>query len=406
MSDTETAVAEVQETQPKIAGIGKVKRTEMTIPTMPESEFEQKVITKEEVKEGTEVKAENVENKEEPKVEAKVEEIKAEVVDTKTQLTPTEISDEQRKQVLKDLFGDSEIDIEAIKQSLKKPEDKIEEQKQESYKELASRKLFVDNGGTTAQYDEIKRVAFADLKELSKTNILSDLMNNNGLSQAEAELFISKTYLQDINVDELEQDYDNETDEQFEKRKEGLEKMKELGTKQLELYSLNIQKQAVNSLDRIAQFVEQQELQAKEEATISANVDDMLKNYARKQTIELGKANDLEIAPIEHEYSESSFKQVADILKDPAKRNNIFNKEDGTLDLTKAAELLLSHFEYKRSVKNAYLEAQDRAAKIVNSTFPHNTPFELGIGGSPTKSNGKGVIVGVGKPQRSRPQYN
>lgn len=404
MSDTETAAAEVQETKPKIAGIGEVKRTKMSIPTMPESEFEQKVIAKEQVKEGAEVKAENVENKEEPKVEAKADEIKAEAVDTKTQLTPTEISEEQRKQVLKDLFGDSEIDIEAIKESLKKPEDKIEEQKQESYKELAARKLFVDNGGTTAQFDEIKRIATTDLKELSKANYLAELVNN-GLSQDAAEAYMAKAFLQDIDVENLEQDYDNETDEDFEKRKENLLKMKELGTKQLELYSLNKQKEAANSLERIAQFVEQQELQEKEEAQISSNVDDLLKNYSRKQTIELGKANDLEIAPIEHEYSESSFKQVAEILKDPVARNNYFKKEDGTLDLTKLTETLLTNFEYKRSVKNALLEGQSRMTEIVNKTFPHTTPFDIGIGGSQSRPS-KNVIVGVGKPQRSRPQYN
>ena len=361
----------------KATSIGKVERVEFAMPK--------------ETKEAVAPKAEAPKEAELPKQE-------------KPKDTFTE---DQRKTFLKEMFGDENVDIEALKEKLKPaPAEPTEEEKKKAHseKELRLLKLFVDNGGTPDQFNEIKSMATADSTEFSKKEATAELIAS-GFTEKEAASIIKERYYQ-IELENIEQDFDNETDEEFEERKKSLQKRVDYGTKKLASHSAYKQQQAVNALKGLEQLIESEELQVKEEATISSNVDELLSKMSRKQTIELGKYNDVPLASVDHEVSEDSIKQVADILKDPAKRNNFFKNQDGSLNLPKLTEVLLNNFELKRAVKGALLEGQSRMTAEIRKTFPAVSPYELGIGGTPQKNHFKGVVASTGKVERLRPQHN
>lgn len=316
------------------------------------------------------------------------------------------ISEEQRKAFLKEMFGDENFDVEAAKEKLKPaaPEPTEEEKKKaQSENEIRLLKLWVDNGGTPEQYNELKNIATGDKVELSKKKAIGELMAE-GFSKEEAEAMMKQEFYQ-IELDNIEQN-DDETDEEFESRKKALKKKVDYGAKKLERYSSYEQKQAADILKGLSSAIESKDLEVKKEATISAKVDEMLSKLPRKQTIELGKHNDVEIAPVEHEVSEDSIKQVAAILKDPAKRNNYFKNQDGTLNLPLLTEVLLSHIERKDLAKNALLVGQTRMTNEFRKTFPATSAYELGVGGAPHKNTGKGTAVKTGEVRRVSPQYN
>jgi hypothetical protein len=394
MAEVETAIQETTEVKlPKVASLGHIK----TVQGIPEIKSE----TTEEATIENKVEAANPENKNQEGQEEKKE------TTATAETTTTNISEEQRKAFLKEMFGDENFDVEAAKEKLKPTQaEPTEEEKKkvQSEKELRLLKLFVEQGGTPEQYNEIKNIANGDKVELSKKKALTELMSN-GFSEAEANEMMKQEFYQ-IELDNIEQDFENETDEEFEARKKALQKKIEYGAKKLERYSSYEQKQAAEILKGLSEAIESKDLEAKEEAAISSNVDELLSKLPRKQTIELGKYNDVQLAPVEHEVSEDSIKQVQDILKDPAKRNNFFNNQDGTLNLPKLTEVLLNHIERNRAIKNALLEGQTRMTAEFRKTFPATTAYELGVGGSPHKNTGKGVATKIGEPKRVSPQYN
>lgn len=390
MSEVSEEVLEVKETQAikPIVGVGKaVKADKIRVAENVAPE----------VKKVAEIEDEDTDSevKEDEHKPDDVPEVKSE----KSELTP-----ERKKELMKELFGDDEIDIDAIRESLKKtPEEKQKDQSAESARELSVIKFFVDNEGTMDQWEAVKKLAKTDLLELSKSQATEDIIKQ-GFSKTEAEEILASAFYQ-IDLNEIEQDFGNESDEEFAERVEKLKKMKELGSKMLESYSADKQKQANNIIKQLEAAVDAAELQAKEDAQISSNVDDVLKNFSRSTTIQLGKVNDLEINPVDHVYSEKSFKAVADLLKDPIQRNNLFKKGDGTLDVPKLTELLLINLEYKRLVKTGLLEGQSRTTSIYDNTFPFSSPQRLGVGGGTSRLD-KNSIVSVGKPQRQSRQQN
>lgn len=381
MAEIETEVLEDTKKEPvKVASMGKVQRVSQTIQSKTETQ------------------------KEAPKEETTADIAQAQTGEPAQQ---SSLSEEQRKSFLKELFGDENVDVEAIKEKLKltAPEPTEEEKKKaKSEKEIRALKLFVEQGGTPEQFNELKSIATGDKIELSKKKALTEFISA-GFTEKEANEMLRNQFYQ-IELDNIEQDFDNETEEEFEARKKELQKKVEYGTKKLESYSSYEQTQAASILKGLEDAVESADLEAKEEAVISSNVDELLSKLPRKQTIELGKYNDVDLAPVEHEVSEDSIKQVSEILKDPAKRNNYFNNQDGTLNLPKLTEVLLNHIERNRAIKNALLEGQTRMTAEIRKTFPATSPYELGIGGAPQKNNQKGAVTSAGKPQRVSPQYN
>lgn len=318
------------------------------------------------------------------------------------------LSDDQRKAFLQEMFGEENADVEKIKEKLKPvevlPTDE-QKKKAEADKELRLVELFIKNGGTLDQFNQIKSIANADVKELSKKDAIQEYVAA-GFSEDEAKDIVKVRYFQN-ELDNIEQDVDNdESDEDFAKRKATLQKKIEFGSKKLETKSSHKIQQAGEVLKSLQQAYDSEILQQQAEAKNSSNVDELLTKMPRKVTYELGKINDQEIPPIEHEVSDESIKQVAEILKDPAKRNNIFNNEDGTLNLSKISQLLINNFEYERSLKNAYLEGGSRQVAIFEKTFPARSAYELGVGGTLVKNTDNGTVTQRGKRQVVSPTIN
>lgn len=299
-----------------------------------------------------------------------------------------------------------EEDFEAIKEKLKPTEAQPSEEDKKkaiSAAELKQAELFIKNGGTLEQFNTIKSIANADPKEFSKKAAILEL-TDAGFTEEEAKDIAKERYYQ-IELDAIEQEVD-ETDEEFAARKAKLQKKIDFGTKKIQTKSSYLQKQAGDVIKGLQEAIEAEELQGKTEATFLSNVDKTLSTIPRKQTFELGKVNDQDIAPILHEVSDESLAKVAELLKDPAKRNQFFYNQDNTLNITNLTPLLLNHFEINRAIKGALLEGQTRQVAIFEKTFPSKTAFELGVGGSQTKTLQKGKVASSGKPQAVRPTYN
>lgn len=299
-----------------------------------------------------------------------------------------------------------EEDFEAIKEKLKPAEAQPSEEDKKkaiSAAELKQAELFIKNGGTLEQFNTIKSIANADPKEFSKKAAILELVDA-GFTEDEAKDIAKERYYQ-IELDAIEQEVD-ETDEEFEARKAKLQKKIDFGTKKIQTKSSYLQKQAGDVIKGLQEAIEAEELQGKTEATFLSNVDKTLSTLPRKQTFELGKVNDQDIAPILHEVSEDSVAKVAELLKDPAKRNQFFYNQDNTLNIANLTPLLVNHFEMKRAIKGALLEGQSRQVAEFEKVFPSKTAFELGVGGSQIKRLQKGKVASSGKPQVVRPTYN
>lgn len=319
-----------------------------------------------------------------------------------------EFTEDQKKAFFKKMGIEykGEEDFEAIKEKLKPaealPSDE-DKRKAVAAAELKMVDLYIKNGGTLEQFNTIKQIANADPKEFSKKAAILELVDA-GFSEEEAKAIAKERYYQ-IELDTIEQEVD-ETDEEFEARKAKLQKKIDFGTKKIQTKSSYLQKQAGDVIKGLQEAIEAEELQSKNEAIFLSNVDKTLSEVPRKQTFELGKVNDREIAPILHEVSEDSVAKVAELLKDPAKRNQFFYNQDNSLNIANLTPLLLNHFEMKRAIKGALLEGQTRQVAEFEKVFPSKTAFELGVGGSPRTNLQKGKVASSGKPQVVRPTYN
>jgi hypothetical protein len=389
MPETETLVTETkqEEKKPVVASMGKVQRANM-------NGNNGNAITDNNT---TQTSNENTDTKVDTKVETKAE-------------VPIEFTPEQKKEFFKQLGVDykGDEDIEQIKEKLKPtvalPSEE-EKKKAENDKELRLVELFVKNGGTVDQFNAIKQIANADQKEFSKKEAIAEFMEA-GFTEDEAKVMAKERYYQ-IQLDEITQDLDNEeSDEDFEKRKKALQKKIDFGSKKLEQKSSYKIQQAAAILNSLQDAIKSEETEVKNEAKLSSNVDEMLKNLPRKVTYELGKVNDQTIAPIEHEYSEESIAKVAAFLKDKAQRNNFFYNQDNSLNIQNLTKVLLNNFEQERIVKNALLEGQTRQVAIFESVFTSKTGYQLGVGGSPNKNISTGKVASFGKVQKVSPQHN
>ena len=187
MAEIETEVLEDTKKEPvKVASMGKVQRVSQAVQPKTETEKE---APKEEAKEDKETTADTTQ------------------VQTAEPIQQTSLSEEQRKSFLKELFGDENVDVEAIKEKLKPtpPEPSEEEKKKaKSEKEIRALKLFVEQGGTPEQFNELKNIATGDKIELSKKKALTEFISA-GFTEKEANDMLKNQFYQ-IELDNIEQD--------------------------------------------------------------------------------------------------------------------------------------------------------------------------------------------------------
>lgn len=273
--------------------------------------------------------------------------------------------------------------------------DKTPEEIEAGNRELDRKMLdiFTENGGTIEAYATLKNLASADadaLRNLSHSELKTELLES-GFTDEEAEGIIAERYTT-MSEDDLEQLYD-ETDKEFAKRKN------EFIKKKLESRGVRQQNKAKEYLDSLRNAVETQKLLGDKEKEFSSKVDEHLQALPKKVTLQLGKVNDLEVAPIDYNVSEEDIQEVAAILKDPSKRQQFFYNDDNSLNLKNITEVMLKARYVDNLAKVAFLEGGTRQVKVVESVFPMQSASSVGVGGSNSNNTGiKGKAARAGEP--------
>ncbi|MBP7109648.1 MAG: hypothetical protein KBA90_13905, partial [Chitinophagaceae bacterium] len=306
-----------------------------------------------------------------------------------------EINDDQLKKLLesKGITLDDK-GFEGLKEKLNKPAETAkspediakEKEAQESAFEKRMLDHFIANGGTAENFVALKKIASADLKELSESEVKREL-KDNGFTDEEIATVLKERYYQ-INPEELEQDED-ESEEDFKKRKALIEKKIAFGAKKIESKSSHIKKQASDALAALREAIKTEDSLVEDEVKLSSKVDELAPTLPRKMTFQLGKVNDQEIAPVEYDVTEDDIAEVVATLKDTGKRNNILYNKDGDLNLESVSALLLKNKILESALKATYLEGGNRQIAIFEKTFPGRTAKDIGVGGTNGGNTGK-----------------
>lgn len=329
-----------------------------------------------------------------------------------------DLSDEQ----LKKLFADKGIEgfesFDKLKEKIAKadaPVDTPLTDEQKKANELAFEKRMLDyhiaNGGTAEQFVALKQVASMDLKELSVAEIRKELKEKK-FTDDEINVVLKERYYQ-LNPDEVQKnrtwnedtgEWIEESDEDFNKRKEFLKKKVAAFSPKLETRSTHTKQNAEGFLNTLRDAIKAEDLAKQKETEFSSKVDEMSKKVSRKVTFELGEVDKTKIDPVEYNVSDADVAEVVGILKDPAKRQQYFFNEDKTLNLSKVMDVMLRNKYLESALKTTFIEGGNRQVAAFQKVFP-NAAQTLGVGGAPATANTgrKGVIAKAGKPEVARP---
>ena|SRR5688572_2521790 len=257
---------------------------------------------------------------------------------------------------------------------------------------------FVENGGTIDDFVHLKTIASADLKLLSESEIRREMKENN-FTDDEIKMVLTERYYQ-INPEEIVQGED-ESEEDFAKRKALIEKKIAYGSKKFENRSSYMKTQAENALKNLREAIKAEDLLKQQEIEFSSKVEEHSKTLPRKITFEMGEVNSQKIDPVSFDVPEAVVAEVAGILKDEAKRKQFLFNPDNSLNLTNLMDAMIGKKILDDAVKAALLEGGSRQVTEFEKRFPNNA-HDLGVGGQ-NKSAGqqgrKGVYVESGKPQ-------
>jgi len=266
-----------------------------------------------------------------------------------------------------------------------------QKEEQSKAKEKRLLDLFVSGGGTAENYVAIKAIANSDLAELSNSALKKEL-KDSGFDEERIKDIIKNRYFQFAD-EEIEQEED-ETEKEYKKR------LKEYGANKLANRSLHTQKQAKEILDGLNKAIESEDLQKQNEAATSAKIVEHFKDMPRKLTFEIGKVDGKDITPVEYEVDETIVKEVESIFKNPKERNKILLNQDGSLNLTKIADVFTRNKYLESAIKAAYHEGGSRQVDEFRKTFGARNANEIGVGGAPNKQINTGKVAGFGKTQR------
>lgn len=321
----------------------------------------------------------------------------AAVIDTPVENTnaPVEISDEIFMAEFEKRVGVKPQSIDFVKEKLNyqpPAPTPTDEEKTKADKAFEKRilDLHIESGKTPEQYTLLKGIANGDLKELSLQQTKEEL-KAAGFSDEKINDIIKERYYQ-VEDSDIELADDDE--------KEFLKKKKEFGSKKLESRAAYLQNQAKSYIDSLTKAVNDSDAEKKRMEQHTSKVEDAIKNYQRKQTLELGKVDDTDIPPIEDEIPETAFAEVKDILKDPVKFEQLLFTKEGDVNLDFIIPHLVRSASYTSAVKKGYLVGADRQVEHFQGTFGSVIPS---LGGQPKPTNENGKIVRRGKSEYVAP---
>lgn len=250
----------------------------------------------------------------------------------------------------------------------------------------------LSNKGTVEQFTSFKNIIAGDKKELGLRKEIEDLVAA-GIPQEEATQLANERYFQ--LTDEQIAAIDDET------LRAKAVKQKEIGSKKLENKGAYIQKFAESYLTTLEKGLAEKDAEKTKMEQHSSTVEDAIKKYSRKQTLNLGQNPEgQDIAPIDFEFSETALNSAKEVLIDAAKLDANLFTNDGGVNLDFILPYIVKANSLEEAVKKTYLTATDRAIETMKSTFSSTVP-SLG-----KQNNGKGragVLTGAGQPEVFRP---
>lgn len=335
------------------------------------------------------------------------------------EVTLPELSDDQ----LKKLFADKGIEgfdgnFETLKEKLAKANAPAVTEPTAEEKKLAEAAMdkkmldrYIETGGTAEAYVALKQIASMDLRELSVAELKSWLKEKK-FTDEEIDDVVKERYYQ-LNPDELQKNktwdeensaWKEESDDDFNKRKEFLKKKVAAFSPKLDSRGIYTKQKAEGVLNTLRESIKADELAVTKEAQFSSMVDEFSKKLPREITFELGEINKIKQDPVVFKVSDADVAEVADTFKDPAKRQQFLFNEDKTLNHANLMNVMLRNKYLESALKATYIEGGNRQVAALEKVFP-GAAHALGVGGAPqqNKQGRKGVFVSAGQPEVARP---
>jgi hypothetical protein len=302
---------------------------------------------------------------------------------------------------LKEYFKSQGIDyegVEKLKAKLAPQVQLTDEQKKQAELEL-EKKLFdlhTKRGGNLEQYAAFKAVAQSDVKTLGIDKIKRDLVAD-GFTADQADGIIKKMHFE-VSDEDLAAIED-------ESERKLIEKERAFGLKKLTARGGFIQNTAKSYLDSLTKELQDLDAEKVKMELHTSKVEDAIKNFQRKQTLQLGKVDDQEIAPVDYDVPDEVLTEVKEILSDRAAlESKLYNKE-GDLNLEFLIPHLINSVSRDKAVRHAYITSADRQVAIFEKVFPSKSAPALGSNNNNKPAPTPGKIVGAGKAQPFRPNF-
>jgi hypothetical protein len=310
--------------------------------------------------------------------------------------TTTELNDDQ----LKALLDKRGIKFESFEDLKKKVEytppapELSDEDKKKAGSELDKKllELHIKRGGDLNGFAALKTVGETDPKVLGLDKIKSDLLKD-GFPTDEVDNVIKKMHL---NVS------DEELAEMREDDRKKIEKERAFGEKKLQNRGLYLQNTAKSYIDSLKQELQEQETEKQKMEQHTAKAVDAIKNFQRKQTLELGERDGVKLSPVEYDVQDEVLTEVLEIIKDPVKFEQHLYTKEGDLNLDFLIPHLVNSVSREKAAKVAFFTGETRAVEHVEAIYGSKPPA-LGSNGKPQGTPGK--IVSTGKPQVGKPAF-
>lgn len=292
---------------------------------------------------------------------------------------------------IEELTGVKVDNIDQIKERLSytpPPATPTEEEEKRKLQESENKVVekFLKGGKTAEEYTNYKQVANADARELAIQSLRLDMAKKE-YSESQIEKTIKAITL------EVSQE---EIDEMYEEDKADYLKQKEVAEKMLKDNGELIKKQAQANIDFYKNQITDEESEATKIEQHATNVVGAINGFDKKMSITLGKYDDVDLPPVDFNFSDDVIKNVQSEIVDAVKFENNFLKQDGSLNLEYFVPILAKAKAFEEAVKTGYLQGRHNQVEFYQSTFGGSKP-DLG-GGSKPISN---AAVRRGAPQQA-----
>jgi len=271
-----------------------------------------------------------------------------------------------------------------------------EKQKQADAFEKRMLDLYVEGGGKIEEFALLKQVATQDLTELSKSELTKELKAIGITDQAHIDAIQKERYyqLEQAEIDEIED----------EEEKALAQKKFDYGKAKFESKGKILKENAEDFLNNLKEAVNQKDFFTKRENEVSANVDEHFSKLEKKMTLQLGKVDNTDIAPVEYEVPQEVIDKARARLNTTAARKQLLFNQDGSINHTNLVDLVLKAelFESGTAAKTAYLTGADREVEKFEKLFPYRSASALGTGTSQQNNGSAGKVAGVGKVQKGQ----